>query len=122
MSFGQVVEDADLMAFINQHLGANTADVAGGADDENFHRLKGRRVSPFINPTHDLQIGRTPFSAARQSFALRFDVSRAVRAPSGFVLPIPTARYRYRHGAHPSVSCRDGSVCIDRSYLFPQVR
>src|SRR5438128_7662958 len=101
------------MAFINQNLGADTADVAGDADDENFHRLKGRRLWPFINPTRDLQIRRTPFSAARQSFALRFDVSRAVRAPSDFVLPIPTARYRYRHGAPPSVSCRARSVRKD---------
>ena len=41
MALGQVVEDGDLMAGVDQLLGANAADVARAARDENMHaRLK----------------------------------------------------------------------------------
>ena len=38
MAFAQVVEDADGMALIEQQFGADAADVACSADNENFHR------------------------------------------------------------------------------------
>ena len=38
MAFGQVVEYADGVAFIEQQFRADAADVAGSADDQNFHR------------------------------------------------------------------------------------
>ena len=39
-----------LMAFIEQQLRANTADITGATDDENVHRPKNRRTPPLINP------------------------------------------------------------------------
>ena len=44
MAFGQIVEDDDFVAFIEQQLDANAPDVAGPADDENFHPRKVRRA------------------------------------------------------------------------------
>ena len=38
MSLGQVVEYTDPVALIEQQFGADAADVACSADDENFHR------------------------------------------------------------------------------------
>ena len=38
MSFGQIIENADRVAFVEQELRANAADVACAADDKNFHR------------------------------------------------------------------------------------
>ena len=37
MAFRQVVENGDGVAFVEQKLRANTSDVSGPADDENFH-------------------------------------------------------------------------------------
>src|SRR5438270_9956887 len=38
MAFGKIVEDGDCVSLIEKQLGANAADVAGAADDENLHR------------------------------------------------------------------------------------
>src|SRR5947208_13912475 len=38
MAFGKIVEDSDRVSLIEKQLGANAADVAGAADDENLHR------------------------------------------------------------------------------------
>src|SRR4051812_21112536 len=40
MSFGKIVEHRDRVPFIEKNLRANTADVAGPADDENLHRAR----------------------------------------------------------------------------------
>ena len=37
MTFGQIIENGDGVAFVEQKLRANAADVTGPADDENFH-------------------------------------------------------------------------------------
>ena len=37
MPFGQVIEDRDLVAFVEKQLGADAADVTGAADDKNLH-------------------------------------------------------------------------------------
>ena len=43
MAFRQIVEDDDIVAFIEQELDANAPDVARSADDKNFHPRKVRR-------------------------------------------------------------------------------
>ena len=48
MAFGQVVEDGDLVAFIEQQLDADAADVARPADDEDFHPRKVRRARAAV--------------------------------------------------------------------------
>jgi hypothetical protein len=43
VTFGQIVEDDDLVAFIEEQLDANAPDIACPANDENFHPRKVRR-------------------------------------------------------------------------------
>src|SRR5438552_12534658 len=50
MAFAEIIEDADLMAFVEQQLGANASDVASATDNENFHSRQNRRLAPLINP------------------------------------------------------------------------
>ena len=38
MPVSQIVEDGDLVAFVQQKLGADAANVARPANDENVHR------------------------------------------------------------------------------------
>jgi hypothetical protein len=45
MPFGQVIEDDDLVALIEQQLDANAPDIACPADDKNSHPRKVRRAS-----------------------------------------------------------------------------
>jgi hypothetical protein len=44
MSFSQVIENRDLVSFIEKQLGADAANVTGAADDEDFHAAKFRRA------------------------------------------------------------------------------
>ena len=41
--FAQIIEDGDVVALIEQQLGANAADVTGTSDDQDFH---GGKVGP----------------------------------------------------------------------------
>ncbi len=45
MAFGQIVEDGNLMAFIEEQLHADASDVSSPADDKDFHPRKVRRAS-----------------------------------------------------------------------------
>jgi hypothetical protein len=49
MSFAQIIENENFVAFIDQELGANAADITRAADDENLHApdngLFNRRMS-----------------------------------------------------------------------------
>jgi len=44
MAFNQIIEDGNFVAFIQQELGANTANIASAANNENFHAPKFRRA------------------------------------------------------------------------------
>ena len=47
VAFGQVVEDGDVVTVVEEKLDADAPDVAGAADDKNFHPRKVRRASPL---------------------------------------------------------------------------
>ena len=47
MTFRQIVEDNDIVAFIEQELDANAPDVSRSADDKDFHPRKVRRTLPL---------------------------------------------------------------------------
>ena len=47
MTFRQIVEDNDIVAFIEQELDANAPDISRSADDKDFHPRKVRRTSPL---------------------------------------------------------------------------
>jgi hypothetical protein len=47
MAFRQVVENNDLVGFIEQELDANAPNVARAADDKDFHPRKVRLASPL---------------------------------------------------------------------------
>jgi hypothetical protein len=37
MAFAQIIENGNFMPFIQQELGANAPDIAGAANDKDFH-------------------------------------------------------------------------------------
>ena len=50
MALAQIIEDSDFVALIQKQLRADAADIAGAADDEDFHAAKfgrGRRLSKW---------------------------------------------------------------------------
>jgi hypothetical protein len=47
MALAQVVEDDDLVAFIEEQFDTNASDIARSADDKKFHPRKVRRTSPL---------------------------------------------------------------------------
>src|SRR5207302_7426790 len=49
MSFGEIIEDGELVPLIEQLLRANAPDIAGASDDENFHSRESRETGQLIN-------------------------------------------------------------------------
>ena len=56
MAFGQVVEDDDFVAFIEQQLDADAADITRPADDKNFHPRKVRRARAAVKRKSALEL------------------------------------------------------------------
>jgi hypothetical protein len=44
MTFAEIIEDHSRMAFIEKQFCADTPDITGAANDENFHPAKFRRA------------------------------------------------------------------------------
>src|SRR5438045_7243112 len=76
MAFAQIVENRNSVAFIEQQLGANTADIAGATDNENFHPRENRRPAPLINPKCDPRI--SPQLALQSAFWPKIDWSSKI--------------------------------------------
>src|SRR4051812_20631789 len=53
MAFGKIVENGNVMPFIEKQLRANAADVAGAADDENLHRGSCRAVARDVKARNE---------------------------------------------------------------------
>jgi hypothetical protein len=85
MAFAKIIEDRSLMAFVEKYFRANAADVAGAANDENFHapgkcgathaRSKGSARSDlrdslpfFLLETRDHLSDATMFGPRREHF------------------------------------------------------
>jgi hypothetical protein len=47
MTFRQIVEDNNVVAFIEEELDANAPDISRSADDKDFHPRKVRRTLPL---------------------------------------------------------------------------
>ena len=117
MTFGQVVEDNDVVAFIEQELDANAPDVSRSADDKDFHPRKVRRTSPLskespLERPEGLRgsLDRARIMCADRRVALPRDASTLRLFSSS---PIP--EHRYRPGARPISSLPTGSSCKGRS-------
>ena len=73
MPFAQIIEDDDFVAFIEQKLGADAADVARAADDENFHARENAADASECQKDRSACGARLLFCRARQSCADRCD-------------------------------------------------
>src|SRR5205823_3272490 len=84
MPFGKIIEDANRVSFIEEHFGADAADVARASDHENSHRARCRATACRSKQTNRVSYRprlRLSVVPIRQSSAGSGDFFHAVSEP-----------------------------------------